>query len=934
MFETNDRDDVGAAFDRAWATEPGDPERPRPPRQRRHVQLLRGQPGRVPGRGRPRRPRDHRRLGRQPPLRPHQRLGPPAAPPAHDRRRRRPTPSSTPTSPSSAAARSAARWPSCSPSSAARVVVLERWPQPYPLPRPCTSTTRSAASSRPAASAPRSATISEPGRRLRVAQRRGHDAAALRPRRRRRRRAGPSRRCSTSPRSRRCSTERAGELPGDRRCAAASRSPALEQADDARRRSRHDADGRRSRCGPLRRRLRRRQQHRARPRSASPVHDLGFFYDWLIVDVVLRRAARVRPDQPADLRPGPADHRRVGRPGPAPLGVHAPARTRRSTSSTTSGGAWELLAPWDVHPGNATPRAPRRLHVPGPLRRAVARRAGPARRRRRPPDAAVRRPGHVLGHPRRRQPGLEARPRPRRPRRRRAARHLRSRSGCPSARAGDRVLDGARQGHLRARPRRGGRPRRGHGRRASAGEPTEIPPLPPIDGGLVHAADALRRAPLRPGHVDSTVAGLFDDVPRRRMAARHHRRRRRSRSTPTWRAWFAVDRRRGRRPRPTPATSTAPTPAGSPSTTRRWALQRPDFHLYGTASERGRRRRRCSPTSASTSAPTPTTDPDRRSPTVKIANVNGRAVLVLGDEIADIATASDGRFGPDPMALYDDWAAFVEFAGDASRAGTGPLVEADLALPRARARARCSPSASTTAATPRSPAWPSPTCRPRSPSSRPVARRSVRRRRARRRQRRLGGRARRRHRPPGRPGRRGRRLGPHRRAHRRPGHQRPAPAVRRRRASSRSASRAAATARWAPGSSPPTSSTTPTTSPSAARSTARRCRTPAPATSIFSVPRLVAELSAVLPLLPGDIIFTGTPAGVGVTRQPPRFLQPGQVLEIVDRGHRHHPQRVPVTRRASPRGSARRPERRSDRPDVLVVSTFWPWRHRSAPSRR
>jgi 2,4-diketo-3-deoxy-L-fuconate hydrolase len=48
---------------------------------------------------------------------------------------------------------------------------------------------------------------------------------------------------------------------------------------------------------------------------------------------------------------------------------------------------------------------------------------------------------------------------------------------------------------------------------------------------------------------------------------------------------------------------------------------------------------------------------------------------------------------------------------------------------------------------------------------------------------------------------------------------------------------------------------------------------------IFSVPRLIAELSAVLPLLPGDVIFTGTPEGVGATRQPPRFLQPGQVLE-------------------------------------------------------
>jgi 2,4-didehydro-3-deoxy-L-rhamnonate hydrolase len=48
---------------------------------------------------------------------------------------------------------------------------------------------------------------------------------------------------------------------------------------------------------------------------------------------------------------------------------------------------------------------------------------------------------------------------------------------------------------------------------------------------------------------------------------------------------------------------------------------------------------------------------------------------------------------------------------------------------------------------------------------------------------------------------------------------------------------------------------------------------------VFTVPRLVAELSAVLPLLPGDVVFTGTPAGVGFTRRPPRALRPGQVLE-------------------------------------------------------
>ena len=48
---------------------------------------------------------------------------------------------------------------------------------------------------------------------------------------------------------------------------------------------------------------------------------------------------------------------------------------------------------------------------------------------------------------------------------------------------------------------------------------------------------------------------------------------------------------------------------------------------------------------------------------------------------------------------------------------------------------------------------------------------------------------------------------------------------------------------------------------------------------VFDVPNLIAELSAVLPLLPGDVMFTGTPAGVGVARKPPRFLQPGDTLE-------------------------------------------------------
>lgn len=47
---------------------------------------------------------------------------------------------------------------------------------------------------------------------------------------------------------------------------------------------------------------------------------------------------------------------------------------------------------------------------------------------------------------------------------------------------------------------------------------------------------------------------------------------------------------------------------------------------------------------------------------------------------------------------------------------------------------------------------------------------------------------------------------------------------------------------------------------------------------IFGVSELIARLSAVCPLLPGDIIFTGTPSGVGGARTPPRFLPPGSTL--------------------------------------------------------
>jgi 2-keto-4-pentenoate hydratase/2-oxohepta-3-ene-1,7-dioic acid hydratase in catechol pathway len=47
---------------------------------------------------------------------------------------------------------------------------------------------------------------------------------------------------------------------------------------------------------------------------------------------------------------------------------------------------------------------------------------------------------------------------------------------------------------------------------------------------------------------------------------------------------------------------------------------------------------------------------------------------------------------------------------------------------------------------------------------------------------------------------------------------------------------------------------------------------------IFPVAELVSQLSDVCELFPGDLIFTGTPAGVGNRRTPPRYLQPGETL--------------------------------------------------------
>jgi 2-keto-4-pentenoate hydratase/2-oxohepta-3-ene-1,7-dioic acid hydratase in catechol pathway len=261
---------------------------------------------------------------------------------------------------------------------------------------------------------------------------------------------------------------------------------------------------------------------------------------------------------------------------------------------------------------------------------------------------------------------------------------------------------------------------------------------------------------------------------------------------------------------------------------------------------------------------------------MKIANIDGRAALVIGDQFADIAEASDGRFGPDPMSLYEEWDAFVEFASGVSD-GTAPLVESALANPVPRPRQVFaiglnyrSHAEESGMAVPEVPAtftkFPASLSGPfddieivgdgidwevelvavvgrhadrvaeedawshiagltvgQDISDRPLqfaagAQFSL-------------GKSRRGYGP----------MGP-----------------------------------WLVTLDEVSDPDDLGLGCSVDGEKVQDART---SDLIFSVPRLVAELSAVLPLLPGDVIFTGTPAGVGITRTPPRSLQSGQVLE-------------------------------------------------------
>jgi 2-keto-4-pentenoate hydratase/2-oxohepta-3-ene-1,7-dioic acid hydratase in catechol pathway len=64
------------------------------------------------------------------------------------------------------------------------------------------------------------------------------------------------------------------------------------------------------------------------------------------------------------------------------------------------------------------------------------------------------------------------------------------------------------------------------------------------------------------------------------------------------------------------------------------------------------------------------------------------------------------------------------------------------------------------------------------------------------------------------------------------------------------------------------------------------------ANMVFGVARIVSYTSHFMSLLPGDVISTGTPAGVGMGRKPPRYLKPGDVVEASIEGLGTQRQRV------------------------------------------
>ena len=167
--------------------------------------------------------------------------------------------------------------------------------------------------------------------------------------------------------------------------------------------------------------------------------DLEFDEPWLVVDMLVNERGLAKlpqvsvqycdPARPSTYLIGPGGHRRWEERRSCPARTVARWKTRRM-----SGGSSAL-----DHPRGREPFGAGALSLPCACRARAAVWPGFHRRRRRAPAAAVHRPRHVPGRPRRRQPELEAAPRARRKGDGRAARHLRARAP-PAREAADTLV--------------------------------------------------------------------------------------------------------------------------------------------------------------------------------------------------------------------------------------------------------------------------------------------------------------------------------------------------------------------------------------------------------------------------------------------------------------------------------------------------------------